>query len=268
MKIYRNWYVETVYKNAFKYINLVLSHAGMLILWLWIVSIHAGLVAVRCGDPNSISTAENTHGQSGNDPAHHQHSHFSHEHIVSQAGTSHIHPHTSCSEKNDCSSMDRERGPVEVYKQPAVPTDHKRLVAAKKLVSFSEKSMILGVGTASQTSGHEGLFNEWLVDDKKGYMDSTESITEYHSNNQQTLIQDESADDMYKHSELDEDHDEWATNEAEDTRSAVRILRRGGDFEEFIEKGPIVIVYFYKDGKIILYTVSNYKIIFNILQTY
>nr|XP_045593973.1 uncharacterized protein LOC123755401 [Procambarus clarkii] len=220
----------------------------MLILWLWIVSIHAGLVAVRCGDPNSISTAENTHGQSGNDPAHHQHSHFSHEHIVSQAGTSHIHPHTSCSEKNDCSSMDRERGPVEVYKQPAVPTDHKRLVAAKKLVSFSEKSMILGVGTASQTSGHEGLFNEWLVDDKKGYMDSTESITEYHSNNQQTLIQDESADDMYKHSELDEDHDEWATNEAEDTRSAVRILRRGGDFEEFIEKGPIVIVYFYKDG--------------------
>ncbi|XP_069957053.1 uncharacterized protein [Cherax quadricarinatus] len=170
-------------------------------------------------DGSTRNTHPDSHFSEGSTRNTHPDSHFSESTTMSN-----IHSDSCSSEKNYGKQPDRDCDTIEASQHPGVTTAHEGLTMAGKQVLHDVQE-------------------EWPLNDKYG-TDSTKNTNEIYSNNQPLLIQDENAaEDAGDITLKDKD---GTTREAKERKDALRTLHQEGEFEDFIEKGPVVIVYFYK----------------------
>ncbi|XP_042218634.1 thioredoxin domain-containing protein 16-like [Homarus americanus] len=186
-------------------------------LLISILGLSLGLVVEVCTDA-SQHTERISHNPHVPDQKTNPHPHYG----PTPSQESDIHFHSSITEDPVCDQSDEACSILEKSRQSGVAADQEGVTRTKNRVPLTELGRMLAGNTSPETYDLEGI------------------------NRKESLIHAESIEEDYMNNKWKEVG--WTAKEGRDAESAVKILKQSGDFEEFIENGPIVIVYFYKDG--------------------
>ncbi|XP_071545502.1 thioredoxin domain-containing protein 16-like [Panulirus ornatus] len=205
---------------------------------------------VLCTDPNQVVTsAIRDHPHHGNTNIHNEHIHSQHDFSFSQACTDQY--QSTISDETVCSQPDRTCEIHKIPKYSDTTANEDRFPRTENEVSVSDidtlhdrlSSQIPEWETLDQESKGTGISG---TDDEQSQKDPGEITNELGNSFRRTLFQDGSNREEIT---ISVEEDEECTAEGDgNTEDAVRILHQVGDFENFLEKGAVVIVYFYRES--------------------
>lgn len=228
-------------------------------LWLSILSVSSVVLVVVCTNPNHVvisAARDNTHH--GNTHTHSEDIHSQHDSSFSQANSDQY--QSSFSDETVCSQPD---GACKIHKIPEYSdsaANQDRFPKSENEVPVSDISSLHDDRTSLQISEREALNQESKgtgnsrTDEEQSHKDSAEITNDLGTSHQYSLLQDVSnkEDDNTSFSFRDKD---GTTEGVGDTKGALTVLHQVGDFENFIEKGAVVIVYFYRESKFVTFSV-------------